>query len=252
MTDERAAALAFGRETMARCADRVDEWEHGVLLRTPSLGEVWAINSTIAVGPPPPLTFADVDALLDREYPGPHCSAVFEDGEPTAAIEAGARERGWRIEHELYMVLRREPDRASDTSAVREVPATEARGLIERWNEEELDDHGPEELRQVADFNDREWGSRPTRTLVTEDGLATTRVFAEDGIAQVEAVYTAPEARGRGYARALLTRALEIARETEPELIFIVADDDDTPKELYARLGFDPVARHTRVVRRRQ
>ena len=27
------------------------------------------------------------------------------------------------------------------------------------------------------------------------------------------------------------------------ELIFIVADDDDWPKDLYARLGFDPIGR---------
>jgi ribosomal protein S18 acetylase RimI-like enzyme len=248
----REAALAFARETTTRCADRAEEWEHGVLLRAPSLGDVWAINAAIAVGPPPDMEFSVVDALLDREFPGRWSSAFFEEGAAADRIEAGARERGWRIEHELYMALRRDPDRVSDTSAVREVEPAEARGLMERWNEEELTDHDAEALRQVADFSDREWASRPTRVLVTDDGLATTRVFAEDGIAQVEAVYTAPEARGRGYARALLTRAIAIAREGDPDLVFIVADDDDTPKQLYGRLGFDPVVRITRVVRERK
>ena len=252
MTDERAAAVAFGRETLRRCADRTDEWEHGILLRTPSLEQVWTINSAIAVGPPPPeLSFGDVDALLHREYPGRYSSVVLEEGAPAEAIEAGARGRGWRIEHELYMALHRDADRGGDVSVVREVEAAEAHGLIERWNAEELADHDDEELRQVGEYNDREWRARPTRTLVTEDGLATTRVFAEDDVAQIEAVYTAPEARGRGYARSLLTRAIEIAREGDPQLIFIVADDDDTPKELYARLGFDPLARLTRIKRDR-
>jgi hypothetical protein len=29
----------------------------------------------------------------------------------------------------------------------------------------------------------------------------------------------------------------------DPELLFIVADDNDWPKDLYARLGFEPVGR---------
>jgi GNAT superfamily N-acetyltransferase len=52
-----------------------------------------------------------------------------------------------------------------------------------------------------------------------------------------------PEARGRGYARALVCRAEELARATGHDLIFIVADDRDWPKLLYRRLGFAQVGR---------
>ena len=252
MTDERAVALAFGLETMARCADVVEEWEHGTLLRSPSLDQVWAINTAIAVGPPPDLSFDDVDRLLDERFPSRFSSAVFEEGEHADRIEAAARERGWRIEHELYMALRRDPDRASDTSAIREGAEDEIRPLMQSWNEEELSDQGPEALEQLTTFVDREWGARPTRALVAGDAEATCRVWAEDGIAQIEAVYTAPQARGRGYARALLARAIEVAREGDPSLVFIIADHDDTPKELYGRIGFDPLVRITRVVRERK
>jgi ribosomal protein S18 acetylase RimI-like enzyme len=252
VSDERAAALAFARETFSRCADETEAWEHGVLLRTPSLSQVWAINSAIAVGPPPDLSFAEVDALLDGHYAGRFSSAVLEEGEHADRIEAAARERGWRVEHELYMALHRDPDRTVDTAGVREGTEAEIRPLMERWNEEELSDQGPEALVEVAAFGDREWRARPMRALVTDDALATCRVWAEDGIAQIEAVYTAPEARGRGYARALLTHAVALAREGDPDLIFIIADDDDTPKELYGRLGFDRLVRITRVVRERK
>ncbi|MDQ3740363.1 MAG: GNAT family N-acetyltransferase [Actinomycetota bacterium] len=247
--DARAAALAFARETHARCADERLVWDHGELLRTRSLDKVWAVNVALALGPPPALSLDDVDELLGATFAGRFSSAMFEEGEATERLEAQARERGWRVEHELFMVLRREPDRVADTSAVREGTEAEIRPLMERWNEEELSDQGPETLAQLATFVDREWSARPTRSLVAGDAEATCRVWSEGGVAQVEAVYTAPEARGRGYARALLTRALELAREDEPDVVFIVADDDDTPKELYARLGFDPVARLTRVVR---
>ncbi len=54
-------------------------------------------------------------------------------------------------------------------------------------------------------------------------------------------MYTLPEARGHGLARALITRAVQLAREEDHELIFIVADEDGWPRHLYQRLGFEPV-----------
>ena len=76
--------------------------------------------------------------------------------------------------------------------------------------------------------------------LVAGDARATCVVYAEDGVASVDNVFTAPDARGRGYARALVTHGIDVARGLDPELIFIIADDDDTPKELYAKLGSRP------------
>jgi len=63
------------------------------------------------------------------------------------------------------------------------------------------------------------------------------------GVAQVEDVVVLPEQRGTGLGRLVTTAALVAGMELDPELLFIVADDDDWPKELYARLGFDPVGR---------
>jgi ribosomal protein S18 acetylase RimI-like enzyme len=45
--------------------------------------------------------------------------------------------------------------------------------------------------------------------------------------------------RGRGYARALILHAAAEARRAGAKLVFLVADDEDWPKELYRRLGFD-------------
>jgi GNAT superfamily N-acetyltransferase len=208
---------------------------------------VWSLNSLLYEDPAPALSFEDLGAALDERFPGRrYCSAVFwdeEDGRRMSAATSG------RVEHELFMALRRDPDRIVDTDGVREGAEAEVIPLIDSWNEEEMADQGPDALRQLSRFARREWRARPSRVLVTDDALATCRVWIEPGIAQIEAVFTAPAARGRGYARKLLTKAIEIAREGDPELIFIIADEDDTPKELYGRLGFDPLARLTRIVR---
>jgi hypothetical protein len=43
-------------------------------------------------------------------------------------------------------------------------------------------------------------------------------------------------------------RAAEEARLAGAEFVFLVADDDDWPKELYRRLGFDPLAPYWQFV----
>src|SRR5581483_7859445 len=59
----------------------------------------------------------------------------------------------------------------------------------------------------------------------------------------VEDVYTVPSARGRGLGRALVTRGVEIATEAGHELTFIIADEDDWPRQLYEQIGFEPIGR---------
>jgi predicted GNAT family acetyltransferase len=73
--------------------------------------------------------------------------------------------------------------------------------------------------------------------------LAITKLRTAGNTAQVEDVYTTPEARGRGFARALVTRAVELARAGDHDVVFITADDNDWPKQLYARIGFRPLGR---------
>ncbi len=245
---------AFMRDTVAASADTVERHPWGTLLVTPSLDAVWSLNCVVVETPPPGLILDDVDALFDERFgSGRYASALVWDAETGERLEAQARERGWDVEHELVMVLRREPDRTVDTSAVREGRQEEMNALSQRWFVEDFaESQGPAVLEQLADYARREWSARPTRGFVAGDGAAMCKLWSDGTIAQVEDVYTAPEARGGGHARALVTHALGIAQAEGHELIFIVADDDGTPKQLYERLGFDPATRLTRVVRKRE
>ncbi|GGP06333.1 GNAT family N-acetyltransferase [Nonomuraea glycinis] len=73
---------------------------------------------------------------------------------------------------------------------------------------------------------------------------ARADLYVHDGVAQIEDVYTGLRHRGRGHARALLRSLL--AEAAGRELIFLVADADDWPREFYARLGFAELGRtHT-------
>jgi predicted GNAT family acetyltransferase len=72
---------------------------------------------------------------------------------------------------------------------------------------------------------------------------AYAKLRHRDGVAQVEDVVVLPEQRGNGLGRLVTTAALAAGMQLAPELLFIAADDDDWPKQLYERLGFEPVGR---------
>ena len=83
---------------------------------------------------------------------------------------------------------------------------------------------------------------------VVADGevLSYTDLYQDGTDAQVEDVGTLPEHRGRGYATAVVLAAIAAAREGGAEFVFLVADKEDWPKELYRRLGFDTVGHYTK------
>jgi ribosomal protein S18 acetylase RimI-like enzyme len=73
--------------------------------------------------------------------------------------------------------------------------------------------------------------------------LARTDLYVRDGLAQIEEVSTAPRARERGLASALVLEAVRRGRAAGCDLVFLVADADGRPAELYRRLGFADLGR---------
>jgi GNAT superfamily N-acetyltransferase len=63
-----------------------------------------------------------------------------------------------------------------------------------------------------------------------------------DGVGQVENLYALPQYRKRGLATALIHRCVAECRAGGAREVVIVADPSDTPKQIYSRLGFRPVA----------
>ena len=63
-----------------------------------------------------------------------------------------------------------------------------------------------------------------------------------DGVGQVEDLFTHPDFRHRGLATALIHRCVADCRERGAGPIFLGADPSDTPKQMYAALGFHPIA----------
>jgi GNAT superfamily N-acetyltransferase len=63
-----------------------------------------------------------------------------------------------------------------------------------------------------------------------------------DGVGQVEDLFVLPQHRHRGIATALIHHCVAVARTRGAGPIVIVADPGDTPKNMYAAMGWEPVA----------
>ena len=144
----------------------------------------------------------------------------------------------------MQMVQRRDPDRPGDVVA-QECSFAESRPLTEEIYRREGQVSGDTLLRFVAQHEkwERVLGAR--RFVARIDGALAGQceLYVDGPDAQVEFVDTLEEFRGRGVARAVVLSAATAARETGARHVFIEADDDDWPKELYRRLGFDTIGR---------
>jgi ribosomal protein S18 acetylase RimI-like enzyme len=82
-----------------------------------------------------------------------------------------------------------------------------------------------------------------------EDG-SIAELYVAEGVGQIEDVGTLEAFRGQGLAKAVVLRALAEARAAGCDLVFLEAEADDWPKELYRRLGFDAIGRTYAFARR--
>jgi len=235
---------SFLRAGLVKIADAARQIDAGVVLSTPSLAAVWALNQLRVTAP---IGFEALVALADEQLTGfEYRHIVVEDQQSGAALEGQFASAGWRVERELLMVLAGAPDRVPDMGVVADAGEDEVLEVMARWHAEGWSP-AADELAQLVEFGRRASRAHGDRLLCvrSSDGrvVAVSKLRSHERIAQIEDVYTVPEARGRGYARALVSRAAEFALGGGSRLIFIEADDNDWPKELYARLGFRPVGR---------
>jgi ribosomal protein S18 acetylase RimI-like enzyme len=163
-------------------------------------------------------------------------------------LEPQFKELGWNVRRHIWMAQLREPEKSADLSIVEEVAEADLRS------------------GRTAEIVRYPWGSAAVAQQLMEAKVllaerATTRFFGvrvdgeivswsdlyvAQGVGQVEDVATKEAHRGHGYATAVVLRAAGEARAEGADLVFLVADGDDWPKELYRKLGFDTVGRLTK------
>jgi GNAT superfamily N-acetyltransferase len=243
-SDALQIALAFLRRTAELAADEARPVDGGWLIRAPSLADVWGLNQLRLSGS---ISYARAVELAEEHLGDlPYRQLVVEHEDSSLRLEEPLVADGWTFDRDVLMVLVRAADREAGTDGVGEVHGDAVSELMRQWVSDDPKMTAAA-LDQVIDATAREARARAATNLGIRDEagelVAMTKLYSDGVTAQVEDVYTAPAWRNRGCARRLITRAIALAHEARHELVFIEADDNGWPKQLYARLGFDPVGR---------
>jgi GNAT superfamily N-acetyltransferase len=251
-TSERDALLAFELGLDERVCDeaRTEAW--GRLFLTPSLPLIWDAN-WVAIERPG-MGLEEIVAISEEALGGAgfehRTVAILEEAEGRRIAEEmeerGREWPGWEVERDRYMAWRGGPVDPAP-AGVREAPLAEIEELRATLIRESMPP-GVDELEATVEQlleQERRYGitAGDHWFVAPAEGepLAACALFRRDGIAQVEEVATREDARGNGYAKAIVRAAVSAAQAAGDEGIFLCADAADWPQLLYAKLGFEAV-----------
>jgi GNAT superfamily N-acetyltransferase len=199
-------------------------------------------------------TDGEIDGVLaraDEVYADVQHRKVMIDPDTPAAFEARLVLEGYEPHPHLELVLEGDLRAAPSGADLRLVESQgDWQSLTVLWQL----DHDEEEAKGQHD---------PWAPVVTEQMVASKRMKApdlrfwlarvddtdaaffsswpgQDGMGIVEDLFTRPEFRGRGIATTLIAHAVADARERGAGPVAISARTTDTPKHMYAALGFHP------------
>jgi GNAT superfamily N-acetyltransferase len=230
------------RGTVEFLADEMVPILHGWVFRSRSLDKVFALNQVRFRGP---VDFARAVAVADEQMSGMRFRHVVVEDDSGEDLEGHFAESGWDIERTVLMRLVGEPQVAAGDIEVVDLSEEQMVDIMETWALEEHVGILPDRLAQLSEYNRRAgrlWNEGCLGVL-DESGIpvAITKLRIQEKTAWVEDVYTVPTSRRRGYARMLVSQAAVRAQAAGCSFTFMIADDDDWPKDLYSDIGFEPV-----------
>lgn len=187
---------------------------------------------------------ADADDVLGRAGLEHRVIWVSDAGQGER-LAPGFAALGYEVDRNVVMVHAREPDAWTDDRA-EEVDLESAKAMWFLSHLEEEEGISDDEARMLAGFLDvlvESAGARLYGVRVDGHVVAGAQLMVLDGVAQIEDVVTLKAHRGQGYARAAVLAAVRAARADDADLVYLAADDEDWPKHMYAKLGFDEAGR---------
>lgn len=244
-----AAARRWRHDFHAAVCDHLEPWEHGTVVRASRYPTYYDLN-VVRAAEEPEMSVGELIAFAERELAGlGHLRLDFEDVAAGDARRAELSARGFETSRLVTMRHEHPLAAAGPAIEVERVPYEAVEEMLLAWH---LEDHDGKEyeryrlaVREIAQ-------TRGVCVLaVREQGRAVGFAQLEragDG-AEITQVYVDPRHRGAGRGTAL-TRAAILAAAGVRDL-WIVADDEDRPKDLYARLGFEPAWRRLEALKLR-
>jgi ribosomal protein S18 acetylase RimI-like enzyme len=245
--DDGRRCLDFLRRHAHALARRVEPLPYGYALLNDELPRVWDLNVVWVDD-----AAAGAEAILsdaERVLGGAglaHRQIELPDAAAGRRLQRAFARAGYGSSEHVIMALRRpEALRSSEVGVEELTPEDAAAWTADEIRRSRVPAPDEEECREVGRLKLllAEHGARFFGVCRGGAVVSACDLYVREGIGQIEDVRTLEEHRGGGLGRAVTAHAAREALCAGCELVFLVAETDDWPKELYARLGFEPVAR---------
>jgi len=221
----------------AAVCDVLEPWAHGTVVRATRYPSYYDFN-VVRVEEDPAMSVEALIAFADEALAGlAHRRVDFDLAAIAEPLRAGFESNAWKPQRLLWMRHQAPPPPGPGVS-VEEVPYDAVHDLRVAWHGEDFPDQDPAayhaQAREVALRRDAQV------LAVREDGIpvAFAQLERDRATAEITQVYVHPDHRGGGRGTAITRAAIEAAANVRD--LWICADDDNRPKELYAGLGFRP------------
>ena len=238
-------AIDFIENITEHSYTRKEEWRFGHAYFNDRFPIKWDLNHLRIERDAADLTAEAVAAEAKRVQGGAglnHRMIYANDGTIGAKLAPGFKELGWIIHH-LVMMVHGGEDVPPPTVDVREVAFEDLRPHFEKWDVE-IEHNEPAEAEQLAASKEVVRAAVDVRFFagyVASELAGWCELYSDANVGQIENVCTWPTLRNHGVARSVVVHALEQSRAAGHDLHFLIADQEDWPKELYAKLGFRAV-----------
>lgn len=237
-----------------RLGNEVFEAAGALFVRNIAIPDIYDANHVAAVRARTPQELEALFEAAEREFPNSrHRRYIVDHRTPPEFNARLLLEGGYGYSTSLCLVLEGELAGKAPACDIRPMTSKEDWQACLRLTREDFKEHRerinePDPGDQVALHL---WESKRTKQppvqywLAFVDGQPVGYFNSWEGIGgmgQVEDLYVTPAFRKRGIATALIQHCVAQARKAGAGPILIVADPTDTPKQIYVRMGFRPVA----------
>ncbi len=218
------------------------------LVATPEHPDTWEANWASAA---PGVSGKTLIAALDRHMTHSRWRVAVTDALTDPEVEAALALAGFRTESVLIEMAARAITPARPAAPVSPARVGEANwatfaALVEADMREgkRTGEHDEGVAAGLLDAIRRRLGACDYRLLIEHGepvGYGMTAV-CPNGLGLIESLFTLPERRGRGLMSGFIFDEAERLLAAGCDAVFLDAHAHDTPKRLYAALGFRPVA----------
>ena len=244
--DVERRAKRWRLDDLEAVCEVVESWEHGKVLKAPRFPTYYDYNVVWVAGDPG-LEVEELIAVADShlgEYE--HRRLDFESVDAGERVRARLAAVNWEATRLLWMRHSGELP-PGPAAPVEEVDYDAVLELRRSWHREDFPDL--DNTGYLA--NSRELAmARDVQVIASRDGdeiVGFAQLVRTEYGAEITQVYVRPDHRGSGRGTAMTRAAIEAACDVAD--LWIAADDEDRPKELYARLGFRPAWRSIEFLR---